>query len=111
MIGATSVKVASGVDVFICVAVAVSVGTDAVCVKATLAVCTINVLIALGLSVDMETGTAMDGTHAIINVRAVSQSNNFFLGDCILSNHTKFMVLREQVFLLVFQKEKALEIL
>lgn len=69
----------SGVDVFLSVAVAVKVGTDAVRVEAALAVCTINVLTALGSSVG--TGVAMDGTHAMTNTKIVNQSNSFFPGE------------------------------
>ena len=71
------------------VAVGVSVGTDAVRVAATLAVCTIKVLIVLASSVDTGIGVAMAGTQAMINAKVMNQSNGFFVGDCILSIQAK----------------------
>ena len=67
------------------VAVGVRVGTDAVRVAATLAVCTIKVLMVLASSVDIGMGVVMAGTQAMMNAKVMNQSNGFFVGDCILS--------------------------
>lgn len=84
MIIPTGVYVGSDVKVLggVAVKVAVDVNTGiaaAVCMEAASAVCTINVLIALGSSGATGAGVAMDGTHAMISVKAVNQSKTFFL--------------------------------
>ena len=63
------------------VAVVVMVGTAAVRVAATLAVCTIKVLMALAFRGGTE--VAADGTQAMINTKAVSQSASFFPVGCM----------------------------
>ncbi len=54
-----------------------------VCVEAALAVCTINVPIALGSSGGMGVGVIKDGTHPMISDRVVRQINSFIFGDAI----------------------------
>lgn len=82
--------VGSGVFVFrgvgVKVAVDVNVGmAAAVCVDAALAVCAINILIALGSSVG--TGAAREGMHPFISARVMIPINDFFAGDAISINH------------------------
>jgi hypothetical protein len=81
----SGVKVLGGVTVNVAVDVNTGIAA-AVCVEAASAVCRIKVLIALGSSGAGGAGVATDGTHAMIKVKAVSQSKSFFLWDCMFSN-------------------------
>ena len=89
MVG-TVVNVDSGVKVFRGVDVKVAIEVDAgitasVCAEAALAVCTINVPIALGSSGGMGVGVAREGTHPIINEKVIDQINSFILGAAMFS--------------------------
>jgi hypothetical protein len=58
----------------------VKVGIAAiVCVDATLAVCAIRILTEFESSVGMGLGVAKPGTHPMISVRVMSQTNKFIL--------------------------------
>ena len=76
------VSVLRGVGVKEAVGVTVGIAL-AVWVDAALAVCTMNVLIALASVVGTD-GTAKDGTHARTTVSAVNQNRYFVLGVAIL---------------------------
>ena len=76
------VTLGSGVNVLRGVAVKVAVDVDigiaaTVCVDAALAVCAINVWIALGSLVGTGLGVARDGMQARISVKVMNQMDNF----------------------------------
>ena len=76
------VTLGSGVNVLRGVTVKVAVEVDigiaaSVCVDAALAVCAINVWIALGSLVGTRLGAARDGTQARISVKVMNQMDNF----------------------------------